>query len=579
MRLLLSFLLLPLLLGAQVTKPGLTAVAPELIAGLETHPALVYARYGQREMELDLYRPKNIATPLPAIVCIHGGGWFKGERRNMTLLAQALAAKGYVTATISYRLSGEAKFPAAIEDCKAAIRFLRANADRLGIRSDAIGVTGLSAGGHLAALLSTSSGVKELEGSGGHAQQSSRVQACMAMGAQSDLQSERIRALSRQPQDPFYRPFLGGNALNIPAVYALASPRHHLDQGDPPLAFMAGDGDHESTHAKETRRDLMALGIATSLTLIPQAPHSFLGGQRAFDVCVTACDDFFTLHLKQSGKPLVECDLPDLCAEGANWQLIGGGYAGCEGAQWVGDTLHYAAHHDGFAFKWSAATGLKPWRKDSPEATSFRPDGACGFYVVEQTTRQLTRWNAQGERVEVLANDYEGRKLNRPNDVIVKSDGTLWFTDPDWLFSKRPSDKKELTGQFVFRFDPKTKTLTKAAEGFDKPNGIAFSPDEKHLFISDSGTPSVFRFPFNTDGTLGPREVFATFTEKGLDGLALSPQGQLWVCTKDGIRITDMDGKALGLLKTLGKPTSIAFGPEGRLAVTTRDACYVTQLQ
>jgi acetyl esterase/lipase len=79
-------------------------------------------------MELDLYHPKNIATPQPAIVCIHGGGWFKGERSNMTLLAQALAAKGYVTATISYRLSGEAKFPAAIEDGKAAIRFLRAYA-------------------------------------------------------------------------------------------------------------------------------------------------------------------------------------------------------------------------------------------------------------------------------------------------------------------------------------------------------------------------------------------------------------------------------------------------------------------
>jgi gluconolactonase len=181
--------------------------------------------------------------------------------------------------------------------------------------------------------------------------------------------------------------------------------------------------------------------------------------------------------------------------------------------------------------------------------------------------------------VEVLADTFEGRKLNRPNDVIVKSDGTLWFTDPDWLFSKRPNDKKELPGQFVFRFDPKTKTLTKAAEGFDKPNGIAFSPDEKHLFISDSGTPNVFRFPVNADGTLGPLEVFATFTEKGLDGLALSPQGQLWVCTKDGIRITALNGKALGLLKTPGKPTSIAFGPEGRLAVTTRDACCVTRLK
>ena len=206
--------------------------------------------------------------------------------------------------------------------------------------------------------------------------------------------------------------------------------------------------------------------------------------------------------LAPAREPLVECDLVSVFPPHASWRAISSGHAGCEGTQWVGDTLHYAAHHDGFAFKWSEATGLAVWRKDSPEATSFRPDGAGGFYVVEQTTRQLTRWNAQGEPVEVLADTFEGRKLNRPNDVIVKSDGTLWFTDPDWLFSKRPNDKKELPGQFVFRFDPKTKTLTKAAEGFDKPNGIAFSPDEKHLFISDSGTPNVFRFPVNADGTL-----------------------------------------------------------------------------
>jgi gluconolactonase len=277
--------------------------------------------------------------------------------------------------------------------------------------------------------------------------------------------------------------------------------------------------------------------------------------------------------------PPVICDLAGLFATDAHWRAISSGHAGCEGAQWIGDTLHYAAHHDGLALKWSATTGLVIWRKDSPEATSFRPDGAGGFYVVEQTTRQLTRWNAKGERIEVLADTFEDKKLNRPNDVVVKSDGTLWFTDPDWLFQKRPEDKKELSGQFVFRFDPKTKTLTKVAEGFDKPNGIVFSPDEKHLFISDSGTPNVFRFPVNEDGTLAPREVFAPFTEKGLDGLAFDPAGRLWVCTKDGIRITALDGKALGLLKTLGKPTSIAFSPEGRLAVTTRDACYVTKLQ
>jgi gluconolactonase len=322
----------------------------------------------------------------------------------------------------------------------------------------------------------------------------------------------------------------------------------------------------------------MAHGIATGLTVIAQAPHAFLGGQKAFNVCIDACDAFFTQHLKQRGSPPIQCDMPGLFAEGSKWRLIGGGYSGCEGAQWIGETLHYAAHHDGFAFKWSEASGLVAWRKDSPEATSFRPDGSGGFYVVEQTTRQLTRWNEKGERVEVLADAFAGKKLNRPNDVVVKTDGTLWITDPDWLFEKRPQDKKELPGQFVFRFDPKTKTLTKAAEGFDKPNGIAFSPDEKHLFLTDSGTEHVFRFPVKADGTLGEREVFANFAEKGLDGLAFDPAGHLWVCTRSGIRIVSQDGKVLGLLQTPSKPTSIAFGPEDRLCVTTRDGCFVTRI-
>jgi gluconolactonase len=276
-----------------------------------------------------------------------------------------------------------------------------------------------------------------------------------------------------------------------------------------------------------------------------------------------------------SMQTAVSCDLPGVFPQGSTWRAISSGHAGCEGAQWVGETLHYAAHHDGYAFRWSESTGLMVWRKDSPEATSFRPDGEGGYYVVEQRTRLLARWNGKGEQVEVLADCFEGKRLNRPNDVVVKSDGTLWLTDPDFLFAKRPADKKELPGQFVFRLDPKNKTLTKTADGFDKPNGIVFSLDEKHLFVTDSGTPNVFRFAVHPDGKLGSRETFATFPEKGLDGLAFDPQGRLWCCTRAGIRIISGDGTVLGLVATPGRPTSIAFGPEGRLAVTMSDGCFI----
>lgn len=285
-------------------KTGPKPLVPaEVLAKLDAHTNLTYARYGARTLELDLYRPRGQARPLPAIVCIHGGGWYKGDRTSMRQLAQAFAARGYVGITVSYRLSGEAKFPAQIQDCKAAVRWARANASKYGIDPAAIGATGLSAGGHLAALLATSGGVKELEGAGGQAEQSSAIQACVAMGAQSDLESERIGALSKAPADPFYRPFLGGSRDELPAVYALASPRHHLDPRDPPLMFMCGELDDASTRAEETRRQLEQLRIPTGLKVIPQAPHAFLGQQLWFDTAMETCDAFFTTHLKRSGKP------------------------------------------------------------------------------------------------------------------------------------------------------------------------------------------------------------------------------------------------------------------------------------
>jgi len=164
--------------------------------------------------------------------------------------------------------------------------------------------------------------------------------------------------------------------------------------------------------------------------------------------------------------------------------------------------------------------------------------------------------------------------------VIVKSDGTLWLTDPDWLFNQRTNEVKELAGQSVYRVDPKTKALTAVARDFDKPNGIAFSPDEKWLYVTDSGTPNLYRWPVHADGTLGERTTFATFAERGLDGLAFDAQGRLWCCTKDGIRVLDKEGKELGLIQTPSKPTAIAFAPAPSplVCVTMRDACFVTRL-
>lgn len=270
-------------------------ISEDQLRQLNAHKDVTYATYGDRTLEMDLYRPKNKWGKLPAIVCIHGGGWQKGHRVNHEKVAQGLAAKGYVAATISYRLSDEATFPAAIQDCKAAVRFLRANADRYGIDAERIGAIGLSAGGHLTALLASSGGVPELEGTGGNQGFSSTIQAAVPMGAQTDFLSSRTREISSNPQrGSIWRKFMGGSLDEQPKAYGMASPLQHLDKDDPPCWFITGELDDASTHAVKFRQRLDELGIASGLTVIKGAPHPFLSRQGWFDQMIDQADQFFT---------------------------------------------------------------------------------------------------------------------------------------------------------------------------------------------------------------------------------------------------------------------------------------------
>lgn len=260
---------------------------------------VTYAQYGDRTLEMDIYRPDGKCDALPAIVCIHGGGWAKGNRTSHVSIAKALAARGYVAATISYRLSGEAAFPAQIHDCKAAVRFLRAYAKEYGIDSEKIGAIGLSAGGHLTALLATSGNVKELEGEGGNAQFSSVIQAAVPMGAQSDLESERTRNISKlEDRGKIWRQFLGGAQEDRFKTYQQASPLYHLDPKDPPCWFITGEKDDPSTNAAKFRQHCQKHGIQTGLTIIKDAPHAFIRKQEWFDQMIKDADKFFQKTLK-----------------------------------------------------------------------------------------------------------------------------------------------------------------------------------------------------------------------------------------------------------------------------------------
>ncbi|MCX7825807.1 MAG: alpha/beta hydrolase, partial [Verrucomicrobiae bacterium] len=143
-----------------VGHPAPPARVPD---GVRAHRDLAYVENGHARQKLDLYLPEKAAAPLPLIIWVHGGGWAAGSKDQCQPLRSGYTSRGYAVASIGYRLSSDAIFPAQIEDCKAAIRWLRAHAKQYGLNPDRFGVWGSSAGGHLAALLGTTGGLKEFD--------------------------------------------------------------------------------------------------------------------------------------------------------------------------------------------------------------------------------------------------------------------------------------------------------------------------------------------------------------------------------------------------------------------------------
>jgi acetyl esterase/lipase len=216
----LALVALALVAPARSAQPG----PPSLPPGVRVVPDLEYARPGGKPLLLDLYLPEKAAGKLPLIVWVHGGAWRAGSRKGTP--APALVPRGYAVASIEYRLSQEAVFPAQIQDCKAAIRWLRAHAKEHGLDPDRFGAWGPSAGGHLVALLGTAGDAKELEGSDGPAGQSSRVQAvCDWFGPTDFLQIGKFPSqLNHNAPDSPEARLLGGPVLENPEKCRKANP-------------------------------------------------------------------------------------------------------------------------------------------------------------------------------------------------------------------------------------------------------------------------------------------------------------------------------------------------------------------
>jgi acetyl esterase/lipase len=208
-------------------------------AAIRAENDIVFGKGGSTELRLDLAMPRG-EGPFPAIVCLHGGGWIGGERQKMRGTIEALARKGYVAISPDYRLAPRDRFPAQIEDCKAAVRWLRANADKYHVNPQRIGAFGFSAGAHLACLLGVTGKDDGLEGDGGNAEQSSAVQAVVSFFGPTDFTQP---IWSKEVREQHLLPFLGGTADEKADVYRRASPLTYAGRKSPPFLFVHGTAD------------------------------------------------------------------------------------------------------------------------------------------------------------------------------------------------------------------------------------------------------------------------------------------------------------------------------------------------
>jgi len=214
-----------------------------LMAAEPTHRDVEYASLDGHRLLLDVYQP-DTRDRSPLVIWVHGGAWRAGSKDSVPVIG--LVKRGFAIASVDYRLSPVAKFPAQVYDIKAAIRFLRTNADSYNVDPDRFIIAGASAGGHLAALVGVTNGVAELEGTvGANLQTSSDVHGIVSFYGASNLQTILSQSTPHglSVRVPALELLLGGQPDNKAALAKLASPVAHVDTGDPPLLLIHGDQD------------------------------------------------------------------------------------------------------------------------------------------------------------------------------------------------------------------------------------------------------------------------------------------------------------------------------------------------
>ena len=269
---------------------GMVCFAGEVV--VET--GVEYARVGEESLQLNIARPQS-GEKLPAILCIHGGGFRAGKREGWDARCRKMAERGYVAATVTYRLAPQHQFPAAIHDVKAAVRWLRANADRYHIDPQRIGVTGDSAGGHLAQFLGVTGGVPQFEGTGGLNDQSSRVACVVNIYGPSDFTKSYGKSVDAAQVLPLW---LGGDLDHERHRHILASPLNWVTPDAAPTLLIHGTEDKYVAfeQAQWMYDRLKAADVEVELLKLEGAGHGFKGAD--LEKSEAAMFAFFDRHLK-----------------------------------------------------------------------------------------------------------------------------------------------------------------------------------------------------------------------------------------------------------------------------------------
>ncbi|WP_247887151.1 SMP-30/gluconolactonase/LRE family protein [Azospirillum sp. SYSU D00513] len=269
-------------------------------------------------------------------------------------------------------------------------------------------------------------------------------------------------------------------------------------------------------------------------------------------------------------------------------------YTGCrwaEGPVWFadGNCLVWSDIPNNRMLRWVPDLGVGVFRANANYSNGNTRDREGRLVTCEHGGRRVTRTEPDGS-LTVLADRHDGKRLNSPNDVVVRSDGTVWFTDPpygilsDYEGYKAP---QEQAGCYVYRLDPATGELRVAADDFVKPNGLAFSPDERTLYIADSGAshgddqPHHIRaFSVGEDGRLSEGRVFATISPGVPDGMRVDVEGNVWTSARDGVVCYAPDGTPLGKVRIPQMVSNLTFGGARRntLFITATSTVYALSL-